>query len=57
MVATPRADGWYLIGVEGSHRQFRHPTKPGKVTVAGKLTDDLHPKTQASVLLQARLRG
>lgn len=27
------ADGWYLVNYEGSHRQFKHPTKKGKVTV------------------------
>jgi predicted RNA binding protein YcfA (HicA-like mRNA interferase family) len=26
-------DGWRLVGVAGSHHQFRHPTKPGRVTV------------------------
>jgi predicted RNA binding protein YcfA (HicA-like mRNA interferase family) len=49
-------DGWYLVGTRGSHRQFKHPTKPGRVTVAGKPSDDLHPKTQASILRQAGLR-
>jgi len=29
------ADGWYLIVTKGSHRQYKHPTKPGRVTVAG----------------------
>ncbi|WP_338422943.1 type II toxin-antitoxin system HicA family toxin [Anabaena sphaerica] len=28
------SDGWYLVGTEGSHRQFKHPTKLGKVTVS-----------------------
>lgn len=27
------ADGWYRVNVTGSHHQFRHPTKPGRVTV------------------------
>lgn len=27
------ADGWVLVNVEGSHNQYRHPTKPGRVTV------------------------
>jgi predicted RNA binding protein YcfA (HicA-like mRNA interferase family) len=48
-------DGWYLAATKGSHRQFKHPSKPGRVTVAGKLSDDLHPKTRASILRQARL--
>jgi predicted RNA binding protein YcfA (HicA-like mRNA interferase family) len=49
-------DGWQIVGTRGSHRQFKHPTKPGRVTVAGKRSDDLHPKTTASILRQAGLR-
>ncbi|HUF83599.1 MAG TPA: type II toxin-antitoxin system HicA family toxin, partial [Acidimicrobiia bacterium] len=40
-----------------SHRQFRHPTKPGTVTVAGKPGNELKPGTLLSVLTQAGLRG
>ncbi|MGD0796578.1 MAG: type II toxin-antitoxin system HicA family toxin [Acidobacteriaceae bacterium] len=29
-------DGWYLVNTTGSHRQFKHPTKPGRTTVAGQ---------------------
>ncbi|GAP71649.1 hypothetical protein SAMD00024442_150_3 [Candidatus Symbiothrix dinenymphae] len=29
-------DGWYLVITEGSHRQFKHPVKKGRVTVNGK---------------------
>lgn len=29
-------DGWRLVAMRGSHRQFEHPTKKGRVTVAGK---------------------
>ena len=49
-------DGWELVVTRGSHRQLRHPTKPGRVTVAGKRSDDLHPKTTASILRQAGLK-
>ena len=35
------ADGWYLVNYEGSHRQFKHPTKKGKVTVNGSSSDDV----------------
>ena len=31
-------DGWYLRRTKGSHRQFKHPTKSGTVTVSGKLS-------------------
>lgn len=48
-------DGWELNRTRGSHRQLRHPTKPGTVTVAGKPRDDLHPKTATSILRQAGL--
>jgi predicted RNA binding protein YcfA (HicA-like mRNA interferase family) len=50
-------DGWYLHSTRGSHRQFKHPTKPGRVTVAGKPSDDLAPGTLNSILKQAQLKG
>ena len=40
-----KADGWYWVVTQGSHRQFKHPTKVGRVTVAGKPNDDLLPGT------------
>ena len=49
-------DGWYHVGTRGSHRQFRHPAKPGKVTIPGKLGDDLSKKTWQSILKQAGLK-
>jgi predicted RNA binding protein YcfA (HicA-like mRNA interferase family) len=49
-------DGWQEIATRGSHRQLKHPTKPGRVTVAGKPADDLHPKTLASILRQAGIQ-
>jgi predicted RNA binding protein YcfA (HicA-like mRNA interferase family) len=50
------ADGWFLIATRGSHRQYKHPTKPGRVTVAGKPSDDLAPGTLNSILKQADLK-
>jgi predicted RNA binding protein YcfA (HicA-like mRNA interferase family) len=47
------SDGWYLARTRGSHRQFKHPTKKGLVTVAGKSDLDLNPKTLKSILKQA----
>lgn len=47
------ADGWYLVRTKGSHRQYKHPTKPGRTTVAGKPSDTLHPRTERSILNQA----
>jgi predicted RNA binding protein YcfA (HicA-like mRNA interferase family) len=49
-------DGWYLVVTKGSHRQFKHPTKPGRVTIAGHLSHDLAPGTLNSILKQARLK-
>jgi len=49
-------DGWHLVAIEGSHRQFKHPTKPGRVTAAGKPKDDLPIGTLNSVLRQAGLK-
>jgi predicted RNA binding protein YcfA (HicA-like mRNA interferase family) len=49
-------DGWYLVTTVGSHRQFKHPTKRGRVTVAGHPSDELHPKTLNSILTQAELK-
>lgn len=47
------ADGWRLVSIKGSHRQFKHPFKLGRVTLAGKLDMNLHPKTLKSILKQA----
>jgi len=50
-----KADGWYVFNIRGSHHQFKHPSKPGKVTVP-------HPKadipvgTAKSIFKQAGLR-
>jgi predicted RNA binding protein YcfA (HicA-like mRNA interferase family) len=49
-------DGWNLNRTRGSHRQYKHPTKSGTVTIAGHLKDDLHPKTENSILKQAGLK-
>ena len=49
-------DGWQLVAIRGSHRQFKHPLKPGRVTLAGKPSDDVAPGTCNSVLKQAGLK-
>ena len=49
------ADGWYLAATRGSHRQYKHPAKPGRVTIAGKLSAELPPGTERSILRQAGL--
>jgi predicted RNA binding protein YcfA (HicA-like mRNA interferase family) len=49
-------DGWYLARTRGSHQQFKHPTKPGLVTVAGHPGDELAPGTLNSIIKQAGLK-
>jgi predicted RNA binding protein YcfA (HicA-like mRNA interferase family) len=49
-------DGWVQVAQKGSHRQFKHPSKPGKVTVAGEPSDDLPEGTYWSILRQAGLQ-
>ena len=49
-------DGWDLVATEGSHRQFKHPTKKGRVTVPGKPNDDLPHGTLNSIFKQAGLK-
>ena len=49
-------DGWVLARTKGSHRQYKHPTKKGLVTVAGHPGDDLAPGTQNSILKQSGLK-
>ncbi len=51
------AAGWQLVATRGSHRQYKHPDHAGRVTVPGKLADDLAPGTLNSILKQARLKG
>jgi predicted RNA binding protein YcfA (HicA-like mRNA interferase family) len=50
------ADGWFLVATRGSHRQYKHATKSGRVTIAGKPSDDLAPGTLSSILKQAGLK-
>ena len=52
-----KEDGWYLAATRGSHHQFKHPLKSGRVTVPGKPNDDLAPGTLNSILKQAQLKG
>jgi predicted RNA binding protein YcfA (HicA-like mRNA interferase family) len=49
-------DGWYLVRTRGSHQQYKHPTKSGLVTIAGKLSDDLATGTLNSIYKQAGLK-
>jgi predicted RNA binding protein YcfA (HicA-like mRNA interferase family) len=49
-------DGWFLVATRGSHRQFKHTIKAGRVTVSGKPSDELAPGTLNSILKQAGLK-
>lgn len=57
MIRLLEQDGWALVTQEGSHRQFKHGTKTGRVTVSGNLGDDMPKGTLASVKRQAGLKG
>ncbi|MCA9703301.1 MAG: type II toxin-antitoxin system HicA family toxin [Methanolinea sp.] len=49
-------DGWILVASKGSHRQYKHPIKSGRITIAGHPSDDLAPGTINSIFKQARLK-
>jgi len=57
VVKLIEADGWYRVRGKGSHAQYKHPTKPGVVTVAGHPSHDVPPGTLNNILKQARLKG
>ena len=49
-------DKWKYDYSTGGHDHYIHPTKPGKVTISGHPSDEVHPKTLRSILKQAGLR-
>ena len=49
-------DGWYIVRRRGSHVQYKHPSKAGLVTIAGKPNHDLAPGTLNSIIKQAGLK-
>ena len=55
MTAYIKSDGWFFVRQKGSHKHYRHPTKPGTVTIPGEPSDDLAPGTAKSILNQAGL--
>ena len=56
VIAIIEKDGWYEVYQKGSHRQFKHPSKPGRVTIAGHPGDDLAPGTLGSIFKQASIK-
>ena len=57
LIKLIEADGWYFVTQRGSHRQYKHPTKPGRVTIPGKPSKELYPDLERSILRQAGLMG
>ncbi len=56
LIKKLEADGWALVAIKGSHRQYKHPIKVGRVTVAGHPGDDVKPGTLNNILKQARIK-
>jgi len=56
VTALVEADGWYLVRTWGDHRQYKHPTKPGLVTIAGNRSRNVPPGTIANIFRPAGLR-
>ena len=50
------AEDWYLVATKGGHRQYKHPIKSGRVTIAGHPNHDLAIGTLNSILKQAKLK-
>ena len=55
LIKMVEAAGWNQVPSKGSHRQFKHDTKKGRVTIPGHLSDILPPKTVKSILEQAQV--
>ncbi|WP_093567304.1 type II toxin-antitoxin system HicA family toxin [Methylobacterium sp. 174MFSha1.1] len=56
LIGELERNGWVWHSTTGSHRHFKHPTKPGKVTVPHP-QKDMHPKTVKSIRKAAGLPG
>ena len=56
LIRILEGDGWFLVATRGSHRQYKHATKTGRVTVAGKPSDDIAPGTLNNIRKQAALK-
>jgi predicted RNA binding protein YcfA (HicA-like mRNA interferase family) len=56
IVKLIEAEGWYLVAQRGSHRQYKHPSRTGRVTIPGKPSRDLSLGLERSILKQAGLK-
>lgn len=50
-----KKDGWYEVAQKGSHHQYEHPSKPGKVTIPEHKGKDINPSVAKSIMKQAGL--
>lgn len=57
VISLIEKDGWRFERQRGSHRIYRHPSKPGTVTIAGARNDNLQAGTLGSILRQAGMKG
>jgi predicted RNA binding protein YcfA (HicA-like mRNA interferase family) len=55
VIKVLEADGWYLARTRGSHRQYKHPSKSGTVTVSGKSSVDVPIGTLKNIWRQAQI--
>jgi predicted RNA binding protein YcfA (HicA-like mRNA interferase family) len=55
VLKTLETDGWVIVRTKGSHRQLKHPTKLGTVTVSGKPSVDVPIGTLKSIWKQAQI--
>ncbi len=55
VVRAMKRDGWYVDRQRGSHRQFKHPTKPNRITIAYADSKDISPAEAAEILRDAGL--
>jgi predicted RNA binding protein YcfA (HicA-like mRNA interferase family) len=55
IVKLIESDGWYRIRSKSDHRQYKHFTKRGRVTVPGQMSAELAQKTEKNILRQAGL--
>ena len=56
LIKLIKKDGWFFVAQEGSHKQYKHAIKKGRVTIPGNLGDDIPIGTLNSVLKQAGLK-
>jgi predicted RNA binding protein YcfA (HicA-like mRNA interferase family) len=56
MIRLVEQDGWFQVAMRGSHRQYKHALKPGRVTISGKPSEDLSHEMTNSILRQAGLK-